>query len=192
MSARPGLLLVAGLSVLGGCGGGGTDVWGVLHGDLTVSGDGAVRGVLVWEFFDSAWERSVSADDHRCARVLTVVGAPVPCDGCAVAVSLQVDELEHDCPGSEGTHPDLRAMDQLQVAPPGKAVAGAWPDDRWAWSLGWSGGGLEAEGVAWDEGFEFGEPPEDPKVLTGRRVRLGAATARRLTPADLEEATASP
>lgn len=174
---RHGILLTA-----VGCASGGGST-GVLHGDLTVSQDGAVEGVLVWEFFEADRTTAAPAEGHLCARLLSVSGTPVDasdCDTCEVAVALQVSDIEHDCADTLGTDPELESMDRLWIQDGSAKSAGKYPDSRWAWALGWSGAAPVEEGVAWDEGFEFGEPPPDPTVLTGRRVRLAPTEARRL------------
>lgn len=170
------------------CGHNRHDLWGVLHGDVTVSETGDVHGVLVWEFFEGAWERSTSADDHRCGRVLEVDGTADPsCEDCAAAATLVVTNVEHDCPAGEGTHAALAALDRLWIQPSGHTPAGSWPDTAWSWALGWSGGSPVEEGVAWDEGMEFGDPPPDPTSVVGRRVRLAPTTARGFGHAELTD-----
>lgn len=185
--------MLAGLCLLTGCGTGSHDLWAMVHGDVTVSMEGQVSGVLVWEFFEPQWEAQQSADHHRCGRVLAVTGAPEPgCTDCAVAVTLETEDVEHDCPGGEGTHSSLAAMDRLQLVRAKETPPGAWPDDRWSWALGWSDSVPAVEGVAWDEGMEFGEPPADRSSLLGRRVRLMPTRARGLDQRDIaDEGTSS-
>lgn len=165
-----------------GCASGSTPT-GVLHGDVTVAQDGSVEGVLVWEFFEANRTTTAPADGHLCARLLSVSGSPVEeadCGDCAVAVALDVADTEQDCGDTLGTDPTLASMDRLWIQADTATTAAMYPDARWAWALGWGGGAPAVEGVAWDEGFEFGDPPSDPTVLTGRRVRLAPAEARTL------------
>jgi len=165
-------------------------LWGIVHGDISVGSGGDVDGVLVWEFFDSKWERARSSKHHRCGRVLGLTGtADQGCADCAVNVQLVVEDIEHDCSGGEGTHPSLTAMDSLRISPSRDVPAGSWPDTSWSWALGWGGGAPEVEGMAWDEGFEFGEPPTDESSLSGRRVRLIPVQTRGFSASDLSEST---
>jgi hypothetical protein len=171
-----------------GCGSGTGDLWGLLHGDVTVQADGSVQGVLVWEFFEADWEAARSGEEHRCGRVLTVEGPADPsCADCAVAVTLLAENTEHDCPGVEGVSPQLQSMDRLWIRKAQRAPAGQWPDASWGWSVGWSGGAPTDEGVAWDEGMEFGEPPVDPSSLLGRRVRLSPTRAHAFSGKELAD-----
>ncbi len=177
---------------LGGCSGPSADLWGVLHGDVTVGEDGSVDGVLVWEMFESDWADDLDPERHLCGRVLHVAGesSPSGCAECAVDAALVVEEIQTDCPGVEGSTPALVSMDRLRLLPVNGKIAGAWPDYQWAWALGWAGGEPAQEGVAWDEGFEFGDPPADGASVLGRRLRLGPANARAFRDADLPEPTA--
>jgi hypothetical protein len=120
------------------------------------------------------------ADDHRCGRVVAVQGTPDSTDNAdsTLSVALQTENIEHDCSSWEGSDPSLASMDRLVLRPAASTPAGNWPDDRWTWALGWSGGAVADEGVAWDEGMEFGEPPADRSSLLGRRVRLSPTDAR--------------
>ena len=178
MVARP-LLTLACAVLLSGCSRPDSEIWGVLHGDVTVRDDWTVDGVLVWEFFDAGWERRQSPDDHRCGRLMSVQGAFDPsCADCAYAAVLSVETVEHDCPGGEGVDPSLESIDRLWLRVARNVPAGSWPDDRWEWALGWEGGAPHTEGVAWDEGMEFGQPPRDPGMVLGRRIRMAATNAR--------------
>jgi len=168
--------------LLSACASGGGHT-GVLHGDVTVAEDGSVQGVFVWEFFAPEGPEPALAEAHVCARLLEVAGEPSPdaaCEDCVVAAALTISEVEHDCADSMGTDPSLASMDRIWLRPGSGGKSGHFPDDRWSWSLGWDGGTPSEEGVAWDEGFEFGEPPDHPDVLLGRRVRLAPESARRL------------
>jgi hypothetical protein len=177
MVHRP-LVILASAALFTGCGPPGYDLWGVLHGDLTIREDRTVDGVFVWEFFDERWERRQSADDHRCGRVMSVQGVFDPsCSDCVYAALVTTDTVEHDCPGGEGVDPSLGGIDRIWLRASERVPPGTWPDDRWAWSLGWAGGAPEDEGLAWDEGMEFGEPPRDPGVVIGRRIRMTATNA---------------
>ena len=180
------MLSMAGALSSVACGGGSYDLWGVLHGDITIRDDQSVDGVLVWEFFEAGWERGQSAKDHRCGRLLTLRGTVDPtCTDCAYGAIITTQTIEHDCPGREGVDPSLETADRIWIRKSPRAPAGRWPDDRWSWSAGWDGGPPEVEGVAWDEGMEFGSPPQMPEVLVGRRIRLMATNARGFASADL-------
>ena len=148
---------------------------------MTVHDGGSVTGVLMWEFFAQDGGGPAVPDAHSCARLLEIVGEHEPasdCGDCAVAVTLAVAEVEHDCADKMGTDKSLSKMDRLWIRPGSGDKSSAYPDERWAWALGWEGSAPSAEGVAWDEGFEFGEPPVDPSSLAGRRVRLAPDSAR--------------
>ncbi|HCH65399.1 MAG: hypothetical protein CL927_19040 [Deltaproteobacteria bacterium] len=177
---------LAGVITSVACSGEPYDLWGVLHGDVTIRDDQSLDGVLVWEFFEAGWERRQSADDHRCGRLISIQGMVDPtCADCAYGATITTETLEQDCPGREGVAPALEAVDRLWLRPSERVPEGRWPDDRWTWSAGWEGGAPEVEGVAWDEGMEFGTPPAAPEVLVGRRIRLMATTARGFVEAEL-------
>ena len=159
----------------------GTGTSGVLHGDVTVHEGGEISGVLLWEFFAQEGDSPAEPEGHLCARLLEVVGEPdsdSECDDCAVAVTLAVTDVEHDCSDKMGIDKSLAAMDRLWIRPGPGDRSSVFPDDRWSWALGWGQTTPAAEGVAWDEGFEFGEPPSDPSSLVRRRVRLAPDSAR--------------
>lgn len=179
-------LLLAGVATSVSCGGERFDIWGVLHGDVTIRDDRTVDGVLVWEFFEADWERRQAADEHRCGRVLAISGVfDSSCSDCAFAATVTSETIEHDCPGREGVDPSLELVDRIWLQKADRVPAGAWPDDRWTWSVGWDGGAPAVEGVAWDEGMEFGEPPRQRDVVVGRRIRMMATNARGLVESKL-------
>ena len=95
-------------ALLQACGGGDEPAWAVQHATLEITNDGAeVAGYQIWEFYNSAWERTRSQDDHVCARVQSVYGAaeavlPEGCPGCVASYAVALEELQTDCVGPEG------------------------------------------------------------------------------------------
>lgn len=181
--------MVVALAVgLAGCGAGDPELWGLLHGHLSVEND-ALTGFLVWELFEPEWKRKGGSELHRCARVLAVEGVQVtgePLSGCATCsevYALAVDDVDQDCPGSEGSAPGLAGLTHLAVAPlqAGDGKIGAHGARGRSVFHSWDGTALEHAGVVWDEGYETGEPPAEVGAWTpGRRYTLWPAEVWRL------------
>jgi hypothetical protein len=171
-----------------GCGADDPEMWGLLHGHLSVGTD-SLTGFLVWELYEPEWKRKRSSELHRCARVLAVDGVlltgegPSGCATCTEVYALAVDDVDQDCPGSEGSAPGLASLTHLAVAPlqAGDSQVGAHGAQGRSVFHSWDGAVLEHAGVVWDEGYGAGEPPADEGAWTpGRRYTLWPAEVWRL------------
>lgn len=160
------------------CGCAGDEVaFAVQQGYLTAGDDPS--GYWVWTFFPAAWERDNDPERLLCARVQRIRGARVDpaslsgCADCTDAFQLELEELEHDCRGQEGSRPDLAGPLWVAFGPVSKAAPGPFPDRSLGWWSSWDGARWAAAGAAFDEALLEGDPPEaDPAWTPGQRLAL--------------------
>jgi hypothetical protein len=161
------------------------DLYGVQQGYLTV-GEQA-QGYLTWSFFEAEWGNDRSEEHYRCGRLLSLVGEPAAadaqCPGCTRLWDLELLDLEHDCPGGEGTRDDLVGPLRLGLGdlPDSLATSAPFPDQSKGWWGSWDGDSFEPFGTAFSETLISGESAKGGVELAdGDRLVLWPGDARAL------------
>jgi len=147
----------------------------------------APSGYWVWTFFPAAWERDNDPERLLCSRVQRIRGARIDpaslsgCPDCTDAFALELEELEHDCRGQEGSRPDLAGPLWVAFGPGAKGQAGPYPAASLAFSSSWDGQRWATAGTAFDEALLEGDPPEgDPAWTPEQRLALWPSEALAL------------
>lgn len=182
--AAPRASAIALASLLAGCGD--DDVAFAVQQSYVTAGE-APAGFAVWTFFPPAWEGDNDPALLLCARVQRFSGAAIDpgslsgCPGCTHAYRLQIEELEHDCRGQEGSRPDLAGPGWLAVGPLPDGVRSPFADQALGWYASWEGERWSVVGSAFDEQLLAGGQPEGPPAWEeGRRLALWPAEALAL------------
>jgi hypothetical protein len=175
-------LAVAFTALLAGCSPV-ADLYGVQQGYLTV-GEQA-EGYLTWTFFEAEWGKDRSEEHYRCGRLMSLVGEPAAtdstCPGCSHLWELELLDLEHDCPGGEGTREDLIGPLRMGIGdlPESSSAHGPFPDQSKGWWGSWDGGPFEPFGTSFPESLISGEGPKGgAEVQDGDRLVLWPGEAR--------------
>ena len=170
-------------ALLQACGGGDEPAWAVQHATLEITNDGAeVAGYQIWEFYNSAWERTRSQDDHVCARVQSVYGAaeavlPEGCPGCVASYAVALEELQTDCVGPEASASSYAGVVRYAIGGVDRAIADddPYPGDSLGWYVGWDDGAVVSLGFAWNDTLNEGQTPASAGWIGGEAYTLSPA-----------------
>ncbi|MDP2307642.1 MAG: hypothetical protein Q8P18_16585 [Pseudomonadota bacterium] len=156
--------------------------WAVHHASLIPSETG-LSGTQTWEFFSPAWARSGDPDAFVCARAQLVTGAVTAalpgCEGCTVAYTIDVAELESDCAApldTDTAYTTPRAIG-LGDVPDALADLDPYPGRSLGWYLSVDGVEMEAYGFAYDEALDWAGDLGAPGWSTGQAYTLWPAYA---------------
>lgn len=156
--------------------------WAVHHASLTPTETG-LGGTQTWEFFSPAWARSGDEDAFLCARAQLVTGsvtAALPgCEGCTVAYTLDVAELESDCAApldADTAYATPRAIGIGDV-PQDLSDLDPYPGRSLGWYLSVDGVAMEPYGFAYDEALDWAGDLGSPGWSSGQTYTLWPAYA---------------
>ena len=156
--------------------------WAVEHASV-IPGSSSLEGSQTWEFFDSSWSQSGSADAFLCSRAQIVDGAVASalpgCEGCLVAYTLRLAELETDCPAPVDA--DVAYTTPLAIGigavPDTLTALDPYPGRSLGWYISVDGTSFEPFGFAFEEELEWAGTLGAPGWITGQTYTLWPAFA---------------
>ncbi|MES2642053.1 MAG: hypothetical protein V4850_21395 [Myxococcota bacterium] len=156
--------------------------WAVHHASAIPTETG-LGGTQTWEFFDARWAGSGNEDFFLCARAQLLTGAVTAalpgCEGCTVAYTLDVAELESDCGAPFATDTAYVTPRAIGIGDVADALTDLdpYPGRSLGWYLSVDGVTMEPYGFAYDEALDWAGDLGAPGWSSGQTYTLWPAYA---------------
>jgi hypothetical protein len=156
--------------------------WAVQHASV-IPAETGLGGTQTWEFFTAKWAKTGSADAYVCGRAQLVGGdvtASLPgCDGCTVAYSVDLEELESDCADPLDSDPAYLTPRAFGIGDVPEVLADLdpYPGRSLGWFVSLDGVEMEPYGFAYDEALDWSGDLGAPGWITGQTYTLWPAYA---------------